>query len=404
MDCVEIDKCRLCGGKIETVLDLGKTPIANNYLTKEELGTKEPYFPLILVKCNCCGCVQLKHDVNPELLFKNYSYVSGTTASFRRHFVDYALDVMYKSCLRADDLVVSIGSNDYTDLRYFKKAKMRTVGVEPATNLAKKCNENGDITINEFFTPEVAKTIIDKHGHAKVIVCNNCYAHSPNLNNITMGVVDLLDKDGYFIFEVAYLGDMLQQKAFEQAYFEHYFYHGVKPIQKFLQKYDLAIVDIERINTHGGSIRVWCKRAYGQFINYTTVRLILEEEEKLRMYEDETWSDFSAEIAKRKEALNKKLQSIKKKGGRIAVYGIPAKFCTFSHFLGLDNKIIDFAVDDSPLKQNKFTPVNHIPIFPREKLIEEQPEYCIVSPYNFYNVIVENNKDYKGTWINPIVL
>lgn len=398
----EISCCRLChSDKLEVILDLGLTPPANALVSKEDLDKPEDFFPLIVVQCEC-GCVQIKHTVHPDILFKNYLYESSTSASFRKHFEDYAKTLIEFCGLKQGDRVVDIGSNDNILLRPLKTLGIISIGVEPATNLVEKNKEDGIVVINNFFTPEIASIILDGFGTAKVITCNNCFAHIDDLHNVIRGVKILMDKDSYFVFEVAYLLDAYQKGLWDNQYHEHIFTHGVKSLKKLFQMHDLDLIHVERIPTHGGSIRCFVRKALAEFPTWSIVQDLIELEENAGLYNKMAWQHFRDKINQNRSIIVSTLYNLKSQGKTIAAFGAPAKTTTLLNFVNVGNNIIDFIVDDAVLKQGKYLPGKHIPIVTKEHLLKVNPDYCVLTAWNFAEIIKNNNSEYQGKWIDII--
>jgi len=252
--------CRLCNSSsLSRVLDLPDTPLANEFVNASDQGTIQKKFPLFVSRCNQCGHIQLPVVVDPERLFRNYVYVSGTSKAFVAHFESLATEIIVNNAISSDSLIVEIGSNDGTALKAFKKHGMRVFGIDPAINIAEIASRDGIQTSPNFFTKELAEEILERAGHAHVVLANNVFAHADDLNEILNGVITLLEpKNGIFVFEVQYLADMMEHGYFDMIYHEHLSYHSVAPLVPFLQRKGLNIIKCQHIHTHGGSIRVTC--------------------------------------------------------------------------------------------------------------------------------------------------
>lgn len=402
-NCIEIRVCRLCSSdKLETILDLGSTPPANSLVSAEDLNKKEESFPLVLVQCQDCGSCQIKHTVNPEILFKNYLYESSTSASFRKHFEDYAKRLVEFCGLKQGDLLIDIGSNDNILLKPVRELGITPLGIEPATNIVEKNKGDGIPVINTFFSPELACQTADKFGYAKVVTCNNCFAHIDDLHSVIQGAKILMTEDGYFVFEVAYLLDAFEKGLWDNQYHEHIFTHGVKSLRKLFAKHDMDMVHVERIATHGGSIRCFVKRAHGQWLNWGSTWDLIEQEEAIGLYNLAAWQQFRSKIETNKQAIIGTLTTLKNSGATIAAFGAPAKSTTLLNYLDIGTELIDFIVDDAVLKQGKYLPGKHIPIVSKAYLLEKNPTFCVLTAWNFADVIIKNNPEYKGTWVKIV--
>ena len=244
------------------MLSLAATPPANEFVSESELHTEQERIPLTLVRCRSCAHVQLAEIVDPERLFRKYVYVSGTSPVFVSHFGQYASNLISRFSLDDTCLVVDVGSNDGTLLKQFKQAGATNVlGIDPATRIAETARSEGIPTIDEFFTPALATDIRKRRGPARLISANNVFAHSADLSSFSHALAALLDDRGVFVFEVSYLADVIQGLLFDTIYHEHTSYHTVTPLLGFFDQAGLRLFDVERIGTHGGSIRGYvCRR------------------------------------------------------------------------------------------------------------------------------------------------
>lgn len=388
-----LTNCLLCGGNIDTIFSLGDTPLANEFLDHKE---KQDLFPLNLTKCSCCGHVQLDCIVNLDRMFKQYLYVSGTSPVNVKHFEVYANSVIKDLKLTKQDFVIDIGSNDGTFLKPFQKHKINVLGVDPAENIAKLANKNGIPTKCVFFNKESALKIHSEFGKAKVITCNNMFAHNDDLDSIVFGVKQLLNENGTFIFENTYLLDMYEKCIFDIIYHEHIHQHSITPLSMFFKKHGMKIYRVDRLPNHGGSIRVFVCQDDRQIEDSVFELLKLEEDidSKLKFFIDK--------FLKIKSELCCRLNALKDNKKTIAIYGVPAKATTLMYAFNLDASLVDFAVDDAILKQGLFTPGKQIPIYPPEDLYIKNPDYILVLGWNFAESIMANHHEFKGGWIIPL--
>lgn len=402
--CQEVKNCRMCGGCLETVIDFGETALANNFLLEEELHLKEYIFPLCVGLCNC-GSLQLKHTINPNLLFKNYFYQSSTNVSFRNHFKEYAKYIKNRFSINYDDIILEIGSNDNILLKPFRDLGIKNLyGIEPAKNLVDLYGNESDINIIcDFFNEKLVKSRL-KHLHntISVICANNVYCHMSDIKKVTECISLLLKNDGIFVFEVAYSKTDIEKLQFDKIYHEHIWIgHSVKPLQSFLKLFNLVLFDVEVIDVHGGSIRCFVKKNIGKWEISNNVSKLFKSENDFGLYNNRTYINFCDKIQEYKTDLLKKLNYYKSIGKTIWAFGAPAKLCTFFSVMGINKYIIDYVVDDSPLKQNKFTPQSHIKIVSRNDFLKSQPDYCLITAWNFADSIINNNIEYKNNWIIP---
>ena len=398
--------CRLCGGgELELVLVLAPTPPANAFVAEEAVGAPQQVFPLDVFLCKDCTHLQLLDVVNPTHLFENYVYVSGTSPVFVDHFRRYADDVIARLAPPEDGLVVDIGSNDGTLLGFFKKHGRRVLGIDPARAVAAAANARGIETVVGFFTAERARAIRDSHGPASVITANNVFAHADDLAGILAGVRDLLAPGGVFVFEVSYLVDVYAKTLFDTIYHEHLAYHAVTPLRAFLDRAGMEMIEGLRVDSHGGSLRVIAQHAGGPHPVANSVAELMALEEELGLGRAATWKDFAKRIDVLKNELNSLIGGLKAAGKTVAGYGAPAKATTLMHHFGLGPDVIDFIVDDSPLKQGLYTPGHHIPVLPSSVLEERRPDYLLILAWNFAGPIMEKQAAYKasgGHFIVPL--
>jgi hypothetical protein len=382
--------CRLCGSAdLTKVLALTATPPANAFVTAELLDLEQTVYPLDVWFCGACSHVQLLDIIDPEELFANYVYVSGTSGAFRQHFKDYADEVADLAELNADELVIDIGSNDGTLLDCFKGRGARVLGVDPARAIAADACARGIPTLTAFFGRELADTIVAEQGKAKCVTANNVFAHADDLGGIVAGVKTLLDDDGIYVFEVSYLLDVIENTLFDTIYHEHLAYHAITPLIDFFERYGLEIFDARRIDTHGGSIRGYVQHSAGPRTKSKRLSEIVLLEASARLDNKETYLAFGDQIAKQGTRLRKLIASVRADGRHLAGYGAPAKATTLMYHFGLTQTDIAYIVDDSPLKQGLYSPGLHIPIVDAGKLKTAPPDYLIILAWNFAPQIME---------------
>ena len=401
-----VKRCRVCKHEnLHKFLELGPTPLANNFLKREQLNSPEPSFPLDLCFCNNCGLVQLSYVVPPEMMFSHYLWVSGTSYTVPVHFQQLANEATEIVNAGDDSLVVDIGSNDGTLLKGFKNLGLKVLGVEPATNIAKIARESGMETINSFFNESAALKIVSEKGRAKIITATNVVAHIDDLDNLLKGVKTLLEDDGTFVIEVPYLVDMIENNEFDTAYHEHLSYFAIKPLVKLFKIYDMEIFDVKRVPIHGGSIRVYVKRISAKLFVTDAVKNLLDIEEKNALHILDAYEKFAERIGTLRENLLSLLKELKMSGKRIIGYGAAAKGNTLLNYCKIDTTILDYIADKNPLKQGLYTPGTHIPVFGVEKIVEDKPDYILILAWNFADEIIKQQQKFKdsgGKFIIPI--
>ncbi len=398
--------CRLCkSSNIVSVLKLASTPPANAFVPKDKLLIEQKKYPLELFFCNKCFHVQLTEVVDPKELFEDYVYVSGTSQVFIDHFYNYAKQIVNKYKPSLDNYVLDIGSNDGTFLKFFKEMGYTTLGVDPAKEISQKACEEGINTINDFFNLETSSKIKKKYGQASLITANNVFAHCDDLSGMTQSVSNLLSPEGLFVFEVSYLVDVYQKTLFDTIYHEHLSYHSVLPLISFFKDNNMELIDVLKVDTHGGSIRCIVKNRSNQRDINSSVQSFINLEKSLGFEDNNTFINFSKKIAARKKELTNFLHELKSKNKSIAGFGAPAKATTLMYEFGLNDDILDFIVDDSPLKQELFSPGLHIPIYSSSYIKTFKPDYLLILAWNFAESIIKKNKKFHesgGKFIIPL--
>jgi dTDP-4-dehydrorhamnose 3,5-epimerase-like enzyme len=404
-DFISKTTCRICGSnKLHKFLSLGPTPLANSFLKKDQINKPESYYPLDVYFCSNCFLVQLLDVVTPEVLFKEYPYLTGASKPMQPHFSELAEVVMQNFKLGKNSLVVDIGSNDGTLLQYFSKLNLRVLGIEPAHNIAKIAEDGGVETVNDFFSEACAIRISKKYGPADVILATNVFAHVDDLDKFLRGVRHLMSDNGTFIIEVPYLLNLLKKLEFDTIYHEHLSYFAVSPLVHLFRRFGMEVVDVKQVPVHGGSIRVFVQKSLNKKQSQNVTRLILMEK-KVGLESLKTYLDFANEVFLLKEKLVELLKKLKEGGNKIIGYGAPAKGNTLLNYCKIGTNILDYIVDTTPSKQWCYTPGMHIPIFPDKKFHEEPPDYAFLLAWNYADEIIEKEREYiqrGGKFILPI--
>ncbi len=397
--------CRLCNSsRLELVVPYPPTPIADAYVSASRCEETQELFPLDLYLCTECGHVQLCDVVNPTSLFSDYTYETSVSLGLVEHFKQYADDIMAYASPPEHSLVVEIGSNDGTLLRFFKNHGLKALGVDPATAIARKATGTGIETIPSFFTGQLAQEIKEQRGCATIVAANNVFAHADNIGDMAGGISTLLDRNGIFCFELSYLPDTVEKKLFDTVYHEHLCYFCVKPLQTFLRKHGLELIDFIRIPTKGGSFRGIAQRTDGSRSRMPSVERQIRFEETAGYDKARTFRDFAAELQRARKELTGLLADLKKQGKKIAGYGASATVTTLMYYFGLD-EYVDFIVDDNPLKHDTFSPGYHIPVFPSQALYEREPDYVIILAWNYAQPIMRRHQRYMengGRFVLPL--
>lgn len=398
--------CRLCGsGSVELVMPLAPTPPANAFVSAGDLNKVQECFPLDVFLCRDCGHVQLLDVIDPALLFEGYVYVSGTSPVFIDHFRRYAKEILKFSGAREGAFVVDVGSNDGTLLRFFKEAGMRVLGVDPAKDIARAATADGIETLGTFFTAELAEEIKAKYGRASIVTANNVFAHADDLEGMVRGVRSLLTPDGLFVFEVSYLADVYRKSLFDTIYHEHLSYHTARPLRGFFRRNGMEMIEAARVDTHGGSLRGVVQRLGGSREVGASVSRLIAVEDEIGLDRPETFEAFAEDIQALKDELRALLLDLKRRGKTVAGYGAPAKATTLMYHFDIGPDVIDFIVDDSPLKQGLYSPGRHIPVLPSSALFGRKPDYLLLFAWNFAESIIAKNRAFTeagGHFIIPL--
>ena len=386
--------CRSCGEtKLKRVISLGYQPLANNLLKNKN--DKADLYPLEMNYCPGCHNCQLSISVDPKKMFSNYLYTSSTSKVFRDHFSKAAKKYIKEFKLNSKkSYIIDIGSNDGVALKPFKDLGYKNIlGIEPAKNLAKLANKKKIKTFNGFLNTKNLKKI--KKG-ADIILASNVFAHSDNLKEMAECMKKLIKKDGTIIIEVQYLLNTLKDLTFDNIYHEHYNYWSLTSLVNFFKQFNLEIYKAERINTHGGSIRVYIKNKKIKIDK--TVKFLLLEEERFGLKKYSTYKNFADKIYKIRSNVVKNLDRLKKENKIIVGYGAPAKATTALNFFGINNQI-DLIVEDNKLKHNKFVPGVKIPISSKIKIKNKLP-IILVLAWNFFDDIKKNNQNLSKKFVN----
>ena len=387
-------ECRSCGNdKLKRVISLGYQPLANNLLKKKTEHAE--LYPLEVNYCDNCHNCQLSVAVDPKKMFLNYLYTSSTSKVFREHFEKSAKKYIKDFKLnKKKSYIIDVGSNDGIALKPFQSLGFKNIlGIEPAKNLAKLANKNKIKTFNGFLDIKNLKKI--KKG-ADIILASNVFAHSDNLKEMAECMKRLLKKDGTIIIEVQYLLNTLKDLTFDNIYHEHYNYWSLTSLVNFFNQFNLKIFNAEKIQTHGGSIRIYIKKTKCK-IN-SNVKFLLKEEEKFGIKKYITYKNFADKIYKIRANVIKNLDKLKKENKKIIGYGSPAKATTALNFFGIKDQI-DSIIEDNKLKHGKFIPGVKIPILSKNKF-KDKLSVVLVLAWNFFEDIKKNNKNLSEKFIN----
>ncbi len=398
-------RCRLCGCKSLTlVLPMKPSPIGDAFITFEEKDKIQSLIPLDLYQCFECGHAQNLDVVNPEELFRGYLFTTASSAGLVKHFQNFAKEVIDKLAVLQNSLVVEIGSNDGTLLRFFKDLGMKVLGVDPAREIARHANSAGTPTLPEFFSSTVANHVFKEYGAAQLIVANNVYAHSDELADITNGIASLLDNDGVFVFEVSYLLDIVDHFVFDTIYHEHLSYHSIGPLVRFFHKHQLELIDVQKVSTKGGSMRCFAQRLSGTRKKSAIVDQMVYEEERRGLHRPEIFQHYAMQIEQRKKTLEVFLTEVLDQGKRIAGYGASTTVTTLIYQFELEKKLI-YLIDDNSKKQGMFSPGCHLEVKPSSVLYSDRPDIVIILAWQYAGLIMQKHIRFieeSGTFVLPL--
>lgn len=396
--------CRTCkSDRLHLFLELGTHPLANGFLTEEMLAEPEPTFPLDVYACLNCGLIQIADNIPPGF-FRHYVYVPSASDVMRDHFEGLAELVASKVVPDDAGLTIDIGCNDGLFLHALQKRGRRTLGIDPATNLVEVAREQGLEIVNEYFDPETALDVRRDHGPAALIVTTNTFHHIGDLDTFTDGVRLLLDDDGVFIVEVPHALELVELNQFDGIYHEHVSQMTVTSLAKLFERFDLEVFDVEGIGVHGGSMRVFARRASGREIP-SHVQSWLDRESEHRLFDADTYTAFAERVEHNRTVLMSLLDQLKRDGRRIAGYGASARGNTLLNFFKIGVETLDFIVDRNRLKHGLYTPGMHIPVVAPEAILQEQPDYLLIIAWNFADEIMDQQTAYRdrgGSFILPI--
>ena len=402
---VTMNACRACTSRhLYNFLSLGDHPPANYFLDEEQRKKAEPVFPLEVFACLDCGLIEIPDQI-PADFFTHYLYVPSASTTMHKHFSDLAVKLTKRFLQAKNELIVDIGSNDGLFLGVCKKLGANTLGIEPAVNIAALAREKGVEVFNTYFNDETAREAAKRWSKAKVIVTTNTFSHIDDLHTFMKGVSILLRDDGVFVVEVPCALDLVEKNEFDTVYHEHLSTFSLKSISDLFHFFDMEIFDIERLEIHGGSMRIFGqKKSVGGNVSPKVATWITKEDES-GLFKKETYDALAARVKKNKEELIQLLAELKKEGKHLAGYGAPAKGNTLLNYYGIGTQYLDYLADKNPLKHGRLSPGMHVPIVSADKIAETHPDYLLILAWNFSEEIMSQQEAYRrkgGKFILPI--
>lgn len=388
--------CRSCAKQdLQIVVDLGFQPLANSYLSRGALMRMEPTYPLTVVHCQHCHLVQIPAVTAAHEIFSDYLYMSSYSPSWLEHSRAYVEHVAERFRLGPQSRVIEIASNDGYLLQYFIAKGIPALGIEPAANIAKLAEEKGVPTRVAFFSEETARNLVAEGWAADLTAANNVLAHVPDLNDFVGGFAVILKSEGVATFEFPHVANLIAHNQLDTIYHEHFSYISLIAAQGFFCRHALRVFDVEKLPTHGGSLRLYVCHENASHQTRPAVDALLAEERRFGLDRPETYDDFASACRKVKNDLLKFLIGATEDGKVVCGYGAPAKGNTLLNFCGARTDFIAFTVDRNPHKQNHFLPGTRIPILLPEEVFARQPDYLLILPWNLKGEISEQMREIR---------
>ncbi len=387
-------QCKICKSKqIYEAINLGKQPLANKYPKNYNEIEKEKKFTLKVLFCKKCKSAQIKKIINRKYLFEDYYYLSSVNNRLKKHFEKLSKKLTkYK-------FIVDIGSNDGVLLKPLKKLKINAIGIDPSINVGKIANDQGLKTFIGFFDKPVINKILSKYSKPDLIVASSVVTHLDSPKKFATNIKYFLEKNGDLIIEIEYLQNFIKNIEFERFYFDRPFYYSAYSINCLFKEVGMTLYDIEKIEAHGGSLRCYIKNTK-KFIKTSRCKKILyDEQKKLTL---SSFKIFSKKISEEAKKLKNALINLKKNQKIVIGYGAPARVSTITNFANIDSNLIDYIIDDSPLKQNRHSPGKHIKILPKKNNINNKIEHVIVFAYEYFEDIKKNFNKLNVNFFKPI--
>ncbi|HTX27449.1 MAG TPA: class I SAM-dependent methyltransferase [Streptosporangiaceae bacterium] len=396
-------QCRLCGARLnDTFVDLGMSPLCESYVPEDQLDAAEAFYPLHVRLCDACLLVQLPAYVSGEHIFSDYAYFSSYSDSWVAHAKRYAQAMIGRLGLTAGSLVTEVASNDGYLLQHFQAAGIPVLGVEPAANVAEAARARGIRTEVQFLGAETGREIAGRYGRADLVAGNNVFAHVPDIKGFAAGLRALVKDEGMVTLEFPHLLRLIERRQYDTIYHEHFSYLSLLTSSRALETAGLRVVDVDELDTHGGSLRVYACPEDSAGEPTARVKAVLTAEESAGLHTAAGHEGFAPAVLKIKSDLLRFLLTAADQGRSVAGYGAPGKGNTLLNHCGIRSDLLAYTVDRSPVKQGKFLPGTHIPIYAPERLAETKPDYILVLPWNLREEITRQ-LSYVGSWGGKLV-
>lgn len=383
--------CRFCGQELKhTFIDLGLSPVSNEYIEKKDLNKGQYFYPLDVKVCHSCFLVQALVYQKPENIFTDYKYFSSFSKSWLEHCKYYVDMIVKRLQLNKNSMVYEVACNDGYLLQYFKPYDIPVCGIEPAENVAEDAKRKGiDVEVN-FWTEDTAREIVSRRGKADLIIGNNVLAHVPDINNFIEGIKAALKNEGTVTLEFPHLLKLIEYNQFDTIYHEHFSYFSLGTVIKIFEAHALKVYDVEELPTHGGSLRIYAAlKSNMKYEAANIVKHILKEEQEMGLLDVSSYENFNKKVLKIKLDSIRLLGELKEKGAKIAAFGAAAKGNTFLNYCGIGKEFIDFIADSSLAKQGLYLPGTRIPITTPDAIRNTKPDYIVILAWNLKEEITQ---------------
>ncbi len=404
---MSLKKCQSCDAPLETVVcDLGLSPVSNAFIKLQDSEKPEVFYPLKACVCVKCWLVQLESSPESSVHFhEDYVYFSSFSAGWLKHARNYVDMVIQRFDLNGESHVIEVASNDGYLLQNFVASGIPCLGIEPTSNTAKAARAKGIETREVFFGLNVAKQLVAEGRKADLLLGNNVFAHVPDINDFVSGMSCILNDKGVITLEFPHLLELLQNNQFDTIYHEHYSYLSLMAILPIFSRFGLRVFEVEQIDTHGGSLRVYVCHDSAQFETSTSVNSVFALETNAGLNRVSTYVNFAEKVAARKREILEVLIDARNRGKTIVCYGAAAKGNTLLNYCGIGTDFIDFVVDKNKAKQNKLLPGSRIPVLDPKIVFDKKPDYLLILPWNIKDEVMDQMayiRDWGGKFIVPI--